>query len=404
MKHLVLVVGFTTMGTAVVGARQTSAPPVAAVASTNVAGPKIQFATMIHEFGRVRAGDPVKCTYVFTNTGNELLVLNTVQPQCGCTTAGEWTKQVEPGKTGTIPIQFNTASYNGPVFKQVTVTCNVTNQPTLFLQLKGTVYKPYEFIPSLAVLNIPPDTETASTVVTFTNNTEEPLMLFSPESNNRAFTVVLKTNTPGKGYQLTISAVPPMPAASVQGQINLRTSWTNPSAISVSFTANVQPVIAVTPPFITLPGGAPLANALTNSVAIQNNSTNLLRLSEPVVNVPGVEAQIKEMQPGKSFTAMVAFPKGFMLFSDRQVELSIKSSNPKFPVVKVPIMQAPPRPATPAMMPGGTPMKPVPSAGLTPPSPLPMPPPVPMTPTPPVKLVPPPAVPPPLPPPPPAGH
>ena len=72
-----------------------------------------------------------------------MLILNNVQPQCGCTTAGEWTKQVEPGKTGSIPIQFNTVGYNGPVFKQVTVTCNVTNQPMLFLQLKGTVYKPY---------------------------------------------------------------------------------------------------------------------------------------------------------------------------------------------------------------------------------------------------------------------
>ena len=83
---------------------------------------------------------------MFTNTGDRLLIINNVQPQCGCTTAGEWTRQVEPGKTGSIPIQFNTVGYNGPVFKQVTVTCNVTNQPTVFLQLKGTVYKPFESI------------------------------------------------------------------------------------------------------------------------------------------------------------------------------------------------------------------------------------------------------------------
>ena len=44
---------------------------------------------------------------------------------------------------------------------------------------------------------------------------------------------------------------------------------------------------------------------------IQNNSTNAVRLSEPVVDAPGVEAQIKETQPGKSFIAMLAFPQGF---------------------------------------------------------------------------------------------
>jgi copper(I)-binding protein len=356
MKHLA--VGFMTAGTAVVGARQTAAPPAAAEASTNVIGPKIQFATPLHDFGRARAGEPVKYTYVFTNTGDRLLILNTVQPQCGCTTAGDWTRQVQPGNTGSIPIQFNTANYNGPVFKQVTVTCNVTNQPTLFLQLKGTVYKPFDLNPSMAVLNIPPDAETASVVVTITNNTEEPLVLSTPESNNRAFAAELKTNALGKGYQLIVSAVPPTPPGSVQGQISLRTSWTNPAVITVPVAANVQPAVMVIPSYITLAPG-PLANAVTNSVSIRNNSTNDLKLSDPVVNVPGVEAEIKEMQPGKSFTALLAFPQGFQIPPGQQVELSVKSSNPKFPVVKIPVMQTP-RPAPPAPHPAA-PMKPMPT-------------------------------------------
>ncbi|MGD0261106.1 MAG: DUF1573 domain-containing protein [Verrucomicrobiota bacterium] len=362
MKHLA--VGFMTAGTAVVGARQTAAPPAAAEASTNVIGPKIQFATPLHDFGRARAGEPVKYTYVFTNTGDRLLILNTVQPQCGCTTAGDWTRQVQPGNTGSIPIQFNTANYNGPVFKQVTVTCNVTNQPTLFLQLKGTVYKPFDLNPSMAVLNIPPDAETASVVVTITNNTEEPLVLSTPESNNRAFAAELKTNALGKGYQLIVSAVPPTPPGSVQGQISLRTSWTNPAVITVPVAANVQPAVMVIPSYITLAPG-PLANAVTNSVSIRNNSTNDLKLSDPVVNVPGVEAEIKEMQPGKSFTALLAFPQGFQIPPGQQVELSVKSSNPKFPVVKVLVVQTP-RPAPPPVRPT-PPVKPVPSPAATPP-------------------------------------
>jgi hypothetical protein len=369
-KHLALAVGLTTLGAAVGGARQTSAPPATAAASTNGIGPRIQFATPLHDFGRARAGEPVKYTYVFTNTGDRLLILNTVQPQCGCTTAGDWTKQVEPGKTGSIPIQFNTTSYNGPVFKQVTVTCNVTNQLTLFLQLKGTVYKPFVLNPPMAVLNIPPDAETASVVVTITNNTEEPLVLSTPESNNRTFAAELKTNVPGKGYELIVSAVPPLPAGSVQGQISLRTSWTNPAVIAVGVAANMQAAVMVIPSFITLAPG-PLANAVTNSVMIQNNSTNLLQLSEPVVNVPGVDAQIREMQPGRSFTALLAFPQGFQVAPGQHVELSVKSSNPKFPVVKVPVMQTP-RPAPPPVRPP-PPAKPVPSRAATPPLPPPLP-------------------------------
>ena len=367
-----------TVGAAVVGAQQTSAPPAAAITSTNVAattngiGPKIQFATPVYDFGRTKSGEPVKYTYVFTNTGDGLLILTAVQPSCGCTTAGDWTKQVEPGKTGGIPIQFNGAG-NGPVGKQVTVTCNVTNQPTLFLQLKGTLYKPFDLIPPMAVLNIPPDAESASGVVTITNNMEEPLVLSTPESNNRAFTAELKTNAPGKGYQLIVSAVPPMPPGSVQGQISLRTSWTNPAVITVTVALTVQPAVQVIPSYITLAAG-PLAKAVTNSVSIQNNSTNLLQLSEPTVNVPGAEAQIREMQPGKSFAAVVTFPEGFQVSPGQQVELSVKSSNPKFPLLKVPVMQmprpAPPRAPTPPPAPLVKPTAP-PAGSPPPPPPLP---------------------------------
>ena len=223
-------------------------------------GPRIQFATTVYDFARARQGDPVKYTYIFTNTGDQLLILTNVQPQCGCTTAGDWTRQVEPGKTGSIPIQFNSAGYNNAVFKQVTVTCNDKRQSILFLQLKGTIYRPFEVNPQLAVLNLSPDSEGASTVVNITNNMEEPLTLSAPESNNRAFTAELKTIEAGKGYQLIVSAVPPL-SGTAQGQITLKTSWTNPAVLNVSVYANVQPAVLAIPSHIILPP-APLAETL----------------------------------------------------------------------------------------------------------------------------------------------
>lgn len=339
-KHLGLTVVIVSLGSTLVQAQQTSAPPVAAAAPTNAPGPKIAFATPVHDFGRVRSGEPVKYTYTFTNTGDALLVLNNVQPQCGCTAAGDWTRQVEPGKTGSIPIQFNTMGYNGSVLKQVTVTCNVTNQPMLFLQLKGTVFKPFDVIPPLAIMNLGPDADVASVVMTVTNNTDDPLILTSAECNNKMFSAHLTTNVPGKGYSLTVSNVPPMAAGSVQGQITLKTTWTNSPIIPVTVVANVQPAVMAIPSYVTLAPG-PLPGAVTNSVAIQNNSTNRLELSNPKVNVPGVEATIKETQPGKAFTAMLVFPQGFEIPPGQQVLLNVETSNPKSPTIAVHVMQMP---------------------------------------------------------------
>jgi hypothetical protein len=215
--------------------------------------------------------------------------------------------------------------------------------------------------------------------VAITNNTEVPLFLGAPHSNNRMFSAQLVTNQPGRAYQLKISTVPPLGLGSIQGQIVVNTTWTNPPTIPVTVVANVQPAVMVMPTFMTLAPG-PLPNAITNSVTIQNNSTNRLTLSDPVVNMPGVEAMIRELRPGKSFAAMLAFPQGFQVPPGQQVELSVKSSNPKVPIIKVPVMQmtrlgrptlpGPPAAAVHAPAPASAPVPASPAPAAPPVSPL----------------------------------
>src|ERR1035437_8271517 len=64
--------------------------------AVGVSGPKILFATPVYDFGQIKGGEVVKYTYVFTNVGDRMLEVTAVQTSCG-TTAGEWTRQVEPG-------------------------------------------------------------------------------------------------------------------------------------------------------------------------------------------------------------------------------------------------------------------------------------------------------------------
>ena len=210
-------------------------------------GPGIQFQNAIYDFGKIKSGELVKYTFTFTNSGDAVLILTNVQPQCGCTTAGEWTRQVEPGKTGAIPIQFSSANYGGQVVKTVTITSNDKNQPSVGLQLKGTVWKPIDVQPMFAVLNIPPHSAgTVTTTAHIVNNMEEPITLSPPESNNKSFAAELKTNIAGKDFQVIISAVPPFDQANRQGQITLKTSSTNMPVISITAWANVQEAIAAT--------------------------------------------------------------------------------------------------------------------------------------------------------------
>jgi len=324
-------------------------PPSAAAApaATNLVGPKIQFETMVHDFGRAKAGDQVKYTYGFTNAGDQLLELTGVQA-CGCITA-DWTRKVEPGKTGMVPVAFNSSSYSGPVVKTITITCNDRTTPRPVLQLKGTVWRAIEISPQVAVLNLTPDAPLASATVIIRNNLPEPITLSAPEYSNRAFAAVVKTNQPGKEFQVIIAPVAPLLGGNTQGQIVFKTSSTNMPVVAITAFANVRPAISINPAQLVLPA-APLARAQTNTISLINNSTNPVTLSEPTINATGAAVQLKAVVPDRQFEAVLVFPQGFEAVAGQKTEVSIKSSLPLMPVLKVPILQVP-RPAHPQVVP-----------------------------------------------------
>src|SRR5262249_3616614 len=87
--------------------------------------PRSTFDNDLFDADKVPAGQAINHTFIFTNVGNQTLEVTKVNPTCGCTVAGTWTKTVEPGKTGTIPIQVNVnAGWNGQMTKTITVESN----------------------------------------------------------------------------------------------------------------------------------------------------------------------------------------------------------------------------------------------------------------------------------------
>jgi Protein of unknown function (DUF1573) len=372
IKNVASVTCLAALATLVAGAQPATNPAPAQALAVHPPGARIQFDQVVHDFGRITGGQIVKHTFAFTNVGDQLLELSNVQPSCGCTTAGDWSRKVEPGQAGTIPIQFNSGNFSGEIHKTITVTSNDRGQPQTVLQIKGSIWKPLEVTPQFAVLNVIPESPSNSPVkVKILNNTDSPVTLSAPESSNRSFHAELHEVKTGKEFELTVSAVPPLSPGNVQGNISIKTSMTNLPLITVVAWANVQPIIAVSPQQIILPR-APLPNKMSPSVMIQNRGTNLLELSEAKVNVEGVEIELKELQPGRSFNATLTFPQGFEIQPGTPVELTFKSNHPQHPLIKVPVMQMP-RPAT--QLQGQAPKvqppvpRPVPSAGTPPPLP-----------------------------------
>ncbi|MBQ9362323.1 MAG: DUF1573 domain-containing protein [Bacteroidaceae bacterium] len=102
--------------------------------------PEIKFEKTTIELGTFSMDEPVqRCTFKFTNTGKAKLVINQVNPSCGCTVA-EYPKDfISPGGTGEITVTYNgTGKMPGRFKKGITVITNCKNEMTR-LSIAGTM-------------------------------------------------------------------------------------------------------------------------------------------------------------------------------------------------------------------------------------------------------------------------
>jgi hypothetical protein len=308
-------------------------------------GPRITFESKVFEFGKVASGDVVKHEYTFTNTGTETLEITGVRPGCGCTTSGNWDRTVEPGKTGKIPVELNSKGFGGDIKKAIQISCNDSSQTNIILEIKGNVWRPFDVSPSYAYFNFAPgNNERQTRVLMIKSHLDEPVTLSEPLWTNKNFEAVLKAVREGKEFELTISTAPPKSGVNSHANFEIKTSSHKTPVLSVAANAFLQQPLTISPTQITLPT-SPLARPVKSTVTVRNNTTNSMSVSDLALSIPGADVSLKEMQPGKLFTASVNFPVGFAAPADQRVELSMKSTLPNFAVIKVPVVQISRKPA-----------------------------------------------------------
>lgn len=105
-------------------------------------GAQIEFDEKAYNFGDVlESAKFVTHRFIFRNTGNKDLFINTVQTSCGCTTP-EWTRDtIHPGQKGFVDTRYETTGRIGSFQKTVTVYSNATNYPFVHLDISGNVLK-----------------------------------------------------------------------------------------------------------------------------------------------------------------------------------------------------------------------------------------------------------------------
>lgn len=317
------------------------APETAADPATK-ASAEIQFQTPVFDFGKALSGELVKHDYIFTNTGKATLVVSAVQPKCGCTMTSPWTKEVEPGNTGIIPIQFNTSGYNGPVTKYIEVVCNAKATPNIILQLKGTIHTLLEVEPTRPLLTVLSDSETnAVAIARIINHADTPVTLSDVHCSNPEVSAKLTAIKPGQEFEVRMETVPPLSPGNGEAVVTIKTSLQQMPVLTINGLLFSRPAVLALPGAIMVQQG-PLTGVETNMVRVINYSYAhpTLTLTNLSINAPGVGVKMRE-GPAKSYQIMLTFPPGFVVPKGTNVELTVETSHPQFPVLKIPVIERP---------------------------------------------------------------
>ena len=306
--------------------------------------PAIKFDTPTYDFGRVRSGQEITHDFWFSNTGTGPLEVLKVRPSCGCTTASEYDKIVQPGQSGKIPIRLNTGHASGPIHKTIMINTNAPSEgAAVTLHIQGEVWQPIQATPASASFGrLTTDTAASASMerkLTVVNNTDEKIKITKVSSTNPSFKADVSELEEGKKFELTVAVVPPLSTGPVTGNIELTTTMTDNQKMLIPVNAYVTADVDVTPNQLTLTANR--NGSVQRQFFIRNNTVNPVKITEQTASNEKLQLNVVETQPvGKAYRLTVDIPQDYVV-AEGGDKIILKTDNPNVPELTVPINQAP---------------------------------------------------------------
>jgi hypothetical protein len=318
-------------------------PDVPAPTVVNKPGeiPKIKFDTPVYDFGKIRAGEDIRKDFTFTNPGNGKLEILKVRPSCGCTTAGDHDKIVDPGKSGKIPIKVGTTNFSGPITKTVTVNTNCDGaDSSITLQIKGDVWQVVQVTPNNASFGrvTSDDAKAGKSIrkLTIANNSDKKGEFKVASSSSPNFQGELKELEPGKKFELTVTLAGNLASGMTSGTIEISTGLADMAKVSVPVSAFLTADVDVTPAKLTLPTGR--TTSLQRHFYVTNNSPKPIKISDITVSNTKLKSTLTETKPGTQYRLTLDIPVDYKV-AEKGDMLSFKTDNASVPNVSIPISE-----------------------------------------------------------------
>ncbi|MCH8880009.1 MAG: DUF1573 domain-containing protein [Planctomycetes bacterium] len=276
--------------------------------ATPAAGPQLLIEEPVHDFGEVWIKPTLDYTFVIKNTGTAVLKILNVKPSCGCTTNGQYDREIPPGGTGRIPLKLRTSNLT-KFTKRVTVTTNDPRSASFKLTLTGTV-KPYvTATPSrLRLSGVKPNQEIIEIVrlSVVPDNVELQVVESRKPSGFRA---TLQPGPEPKTYDLTIVGRPPFKEGTSSAKILINTGLPDQPTITIPVIVNVPHRVQIKPTKLFIRNSARAGRPY--EVIVTNNGDTPVEVLSATTGNPNIKPLLEELEKGKRYRVTLEIADGY---------------------------------------------------------------------------------------------
>lgn len=261
--------------------------------------------------GDISEGEHIVHDFILKNDGKNTLEIPRVQPSCGCTVP-KWDKIIDPGKTGTISLDVNTANMSGPITKNASVQTDDPTEPTFQLQIKANV-KPF--------IKVSPSTSQQLGQLFFG---QEKDVTFTLESVDGAqFNInTVQNPDPDMTYDITkesptkiilkVNVLKSHPVGPVRGTLSIATSHPKKPNLTINVFGNVRDPLTITPQNVTFNGisrdfikASPEDASLNKVVIVAKETDKDLEIKSAKSDLPFIKIDVSSLAEKERYSIKV---------------------------------------------------------------------------------------------------
>jgi len=270
-------------------------------------GPKISFKEKVYDFGEVLQRETVTHSFVFTNEGDEDLIIKRVRASCGCTAALTTKDTIPPGGKGEIRVTFRTGSFKGNQRKKIWVTSNDPEKGTVELTIKAYVKE---------IVRIEPDridfgelrwNEKVTKEVKIVPEVGNQVKIDSVKLPERLMRYKIKKFKEGKknGYKLLLSFGPNLPRGRMNFILTVYISKPKVMIRNIPISAIVVGDIVISPQYMNF-GAIRQGEEATKVIDVRaQGEEKEFRIVDVKAHKKGIKTEVETVKKGKEYKIKV---------------------------------------------------------------------------------------------------